>query len=325
MNTFGNIFKITIFGESHGKYTGVTIDGCPSGITIKESDFTKDIARRKPGKKGTTTRIEADKPEIISGVFNEKSTGTPITILFKNNDVKSKDYSEFLNHPRPSHADFVAGVKYKGFQDYRGSGHFSGRLTLPLVAAGVIAKKIIKDINISARILEINGNKDIDKAIEFAIKQNDSVGGIIECEAKKLPVGLGEPFFDSVESVISHLVFSIPGIKAIEFGVGFSSAKMLGSEYNDLIINEKGETKTNNSGGINAGISNGNNLIFRVAVRPTASIPKPQKTYNFKSGKEENLIIKGRHDVCIALRVPVIIEAVTAIVLADFKLLNNSR
>jgi len=322
MNTFGNNFKISIFGESHGRSVGVLIDGSPVGISLDENDFTSDILRRKSGAKGTTPRIEGDIPQIKSGVFNGKTTGAPILIEFVNENVRSKDYSNLVKHPRPSHADFVAQKKYNGFQDYRGGGHFSGRITLGLVAAGVLAKKIVSQINITAKLTEIGGQKDIDKALDSAIKNRDSIGGIIECVADNMPIGLGEPFFNSVESQISHLAFSVPGIKAIEFGLGFEIAKMKGSQFNDLIIDEEGTTKSNNSGGVNGGISNGNNLVFRVVVRPTASISLPQKTYNFETNKPEELLVRGRHDVCIALRVPVIIEAITAIALADLKLNN---
>ncbi len=323
MNSFGKNFRLSIFGESHGKTIGILIDGCPSGISINDSDFLSDLLRRKSGKKGTSTRTESDKPKIISGIFNNKTTGAPILIEFDNDNIKPSDYKQFVKTPRPGHADFVANKKFKGFNDYNGGGHFSGRLSLALVVAGVIAKKIIPNIKIKATIKEIYGTSDINKALDFAIKNNDSVGGIIECKAQNIPIGLGEPFFNSVESVISHLAFSIPGIKAIEFGAGFNASKMLGSEFNDLIIDKKGTTKTNNSGGINGGITNGNDLIFRLAVRPTASISKPQKTFNFEKNKIQNLIIKGRHDICITLRIPVIVEAITAIALTDFYLENN--
>jgi chorismate synthase len=276
--------------------------------------------RRKSGAKGTTSRIEDDKPEIKSGVFNGKTTGAPILIEFENKNTQSKDYSNLLKHPRPSHADFVASQKYKGFQDYRGGGHFSGRMTLAMVAAGVVAKKIISEINISAELIAVAGQKNIQEAIKAAIENKDSVGGIIECTAKNMPIGLGEPFFNSVESQISQLAFSVPGIKGIEFGKGFAATQMKGSDFNDPIIDENGTTKTNNSGGINGGISNGNDLLFRVAVRPTASIYSAQETYNFENQKVETLEIKGRHDICIALRMPVIIEAITAIALADLRL-----
>ena len=321
MNTFGNIFRIHIFGESHGKFVGVTIDGCPAGIAINEDDFKTDLARRKSGAKGTTSRKEDDKPQIISGIYNDFSTGAPITILFKNANTRSSDYN-FKNHPRPGHADFTGDRKYNSFNDDRGGGHFSGRLTVGLVAAGVIAEKIISNIQIKAKLTEAGGTENISEAIENAVKSGDSIGGIIECTVSNVPVGLGEPFFNSAESLISHAVFSIPGIKAIEFGSGFEAAKMKGSEHNDLIINREGKTKTNNAGGINGGITNGNNLFFRVAVKPTSSISLPQETYNFETDTIEPLKIKGRHDACIALRVPVIIEAVTACVLADLYLIN---
>ena len=321
MNTFGNIFRIHIFGESHGKFVGVTIDGCPAGIAINEDDFKTDLARRKSGAKGTTSRKEDDKPQIISGIYNDFSTGAPITILFKNANTRSSDYN-FKNHPRPGHADLTGDRKYNSFNDDRGGGHFSGRLTVGLVAAGVIAEKIISNIQIKAKLTEAGGTENISEAIENAVKSGDSIGGIIECTVSNVPVGLGEPFFNSAESLISHAVFSIPGIKAIEFGSGFEAAKMKGSEHNDLIINREGKTKTNNAGGINGGITNGNNLFFRVAVKPTSSISLPQETYNFETDTIEPLKIKGRHDACIALRVPVIIEAVTACVLADLYLIN---
>lgn len=320
MNSFGTLFKVHIFGESHGAAIGVCIDNCPAGIDLNEADFLHDISRRKSGAKGTTPRQEEDTPEIISGVFNGKTTGAPITVLFKNNNVISKDYSNLIDTPRPGHADFTAKIKYGGFNDYRGGGHFSGRLTLCLVAAGVIAKKICNTISIQASLIEAGGKSDIDKAIDEALAAKDSIGGIVECVAGNTPIGLGEPFFDSVESLISHIIFSIPAIKGIEFGSGFSAAKMKGSKHNDSISDQSGKTEQNNSGGINGGISNGNNLVFRVAVKPTSSIGIAQETFNFKSGQKEILEIKGRHDACIALRVPVVIEAATAIVLADLML-----
>ncbi len=323
MNTFGRIFKISIFGESHGKSVGVTVDGCPSGIDLCKDDFLADLARRRAGAKGTTPRKEKDLPEIISGIFNGKTTGAPITILFRNENTRSKDYSHLKVTPRPGHADFVALKKYKGYNDYRGGGHFSGRLTLALVAAGVIAKKIIIPVSISAKLLEAGGQSDIEKAIDEALKKRESIGGIVSCSAINLPVGWGEPFFDSIESVISHLVFSIPAIKGIEFGSGFQAAKMTGSEHNDEIIDPEGRTKTNHAGGINGGITNGNELYFKVAVKPTSSISLAQETINLKTRQTELLEIKGRHDACIALRVPVVLEAVTAIALADFKLIAD--
>jgi chorismate synthase len=317
MNTFGNIFRISIFGESHGKWVGITVDGCPAGIDIQESDLFPDLERRKAGAAGTTTRKEEDKPVFVSGVFNNKTTGAPITIVFENNNIRSADYDVIKNTPRPGHADFVLNKKFNGFNDHRGGGHSSGRLTLALVAAGVLAKKILSGITIEATLTEAGGDTDIEAAIKKAIADQDSIGGIVGCTVKGLPVGVGEPFFDSIESVISQLIFSIPAIKGIEFGSGFAAARMKGSEHNDAIISEHGATETNNAGGINGGISNGNDLFFRVAVKPASSTPKEQNTWNNATKSVESFTVKGRHDLCIALRVPVVVEAVTAIALAD--------
>lgn len=320
MNNFGKLFRISIFGESHGKSVGITVDGGPPGLALTENDFTYDLSRRKSGAKGTTPRNEDDLPELISGTFNGFTTGAPITVLFRNTNTRSGDYSNLQTSPRPGHADYVANKKFKGFQDFRGGGHFSGRLTLALVAAGVIAKKIVSPVEINAILKQAGGNANIEEAIDQALANHDSIGGIVECVATNLPVGLGEPFFDSVESVISHIVFSIPAIKGIEFGSGFAAAQMFGSQHNDPIINAEGKTATNNAGGINGGITNGNEVIFRVAVKPTSSIGKTQQTLNSVSGKVEDLTIEGRHDACIALRVPVVLEAATAIALADLML-----
>jgi chorismate synthase len=323
MNTFGRLFRISIFGESHGESIGVLIDGCPPGIALQISDFFEDIQRRKSGTKGTTTRKEDDIPQLLSGVFEGYTTGAPICISFRNENTNSGDYSTVRVIPRPGHADFVANKKFYGFNDLRGGGHFSGRLTLALVAAGVIAKKIISPVSIQAKILEVGGSDNFEKAIEKAVQNSDSIGGIVECRVSGLPVGLGEPFFDSVESVISHLVFSIPAVKGIEFGLGFESAKRYGSEVNDPFIDEFGKTSLNNSGGINGGISNGNEIVFRIAVKPASSIGKTQQTFNFKNEVIDELSINGRHDACIALRVPPVLEAVTAIGMADLLLVNK--
>lgn len=325
MNTFGRIFRISIFGESHGPLVGITIDGVPHGIKLMPDDFMADIIRRQAGPKGTTPRTENDIPEIVSGWFNEFTTGTPLTILFRNTNTKSADYSKLKEIPRPGHSDFVAFKKFDGYNDYRGGGHFSGRLTLALVAAGVVAKKIIPEISINAVLVEAGGKINIDEAIEDAIKLNDSIGGIVECTATGLPTGIGEPFFDSVESVISHLAFAIPAVKGIEFGSGFAASRMMGSEHNDPIVDSTGLTATNNAGGINGGITNGNPLVFRLAIKPTSSIAKPQQTFNIAKGSMETLKVEGRHDTCIALRVPVVAEAITAIALADLLLVERAR
>ncbi len=325
MNSFGRLFRITIFGESHGQLVGINIDNCPQGILFSEKDLETDLNRRKSGAKGTTSRTETDIPKIVSGVFNGYTTGSPITIFFENKNIQSKDYLKLKKTPRPGHADFTANKKFYGFNDFHGGGHFSGRLTACLVAAGVIAKKIINQVNITSEIIEVGGSTNIEEAVNNAIKLNDSIGGIIKCTVKNLPVGLGEPFFDSVESILSHAIFSIPAVKGIEFGAGFNSAKMTGNEHNDLIISVNGKTKTNYSGGVNGGITNGNDIVFNVAIKPTSSIGKIQKTINLETEKIEDLVIEGRHDTCIALRIPVIIEAVTAIVLTDFFLIQKFR
>lgn len=323
MNSFGRIFRVHIFGESHGPAVGVTIDGCPAGIPLSAEDFEKDIERRKAGAAGTTPRKEDDTPEILSGVFNNITTGAPITIIFRNNNTRSADYEALRDTPRPGHADFVLHKKFDGYNDYRGGGHSSGRLTVCLVAAGVVAKKVLNGITIKATLVEAGGSTDIEAAIQKAVEEQDSIGGIVSCTVKGLPVGLGEPFFDSAESFISHIAFSIPAIKGIEFGSGFGAAKMKGSEHNDAITDADGTTKTNYAGGINGGITNGNELYFRIAVKPTSSTPKEQQTWNNKTQQVESFTVKGRHDLCIALRVPVVAEAAAAIALADMLLLNK--
>jgi chorismate synthase len=325
MNSFGKLFRVFVFGESHGDCVGVLIDGVPAGLHLSINDFIIDTERRKGGlQKATTPRKEDDLPIFKSGTFNGKTTGAPLTLIFENNNTRSNDYEKQRDIPRPGHADFVATKKFGGFEDYRGSGHFSGRLTLCLVAAGVIAKKILENININATLIEVGGESEIEKGIQKAIDAKDSVGGIIECKVTGLPIGLGEPFFDSVESLISHIIFSIPAIKGIEFGSGFAAAKMLGSQHNDAIINDDGTTKTNNAGGVVGGLTNGNELVFRVVVKPTSSTPQIQESLNTATNEMEEFSVKGRHDLCIALRVPVVIEAVTAIVLADVMMLEQN-
>ncbi len=323
MNSFGRIFRIHIFGESHGESVGLTIDGCPAGLQLSVEDFLADIERRKGGARGTTPRKEDDLPIFKSGLFNNKTTGAPVTILFENNNTRSTDYAKQRAFPRPGHADFVASKKYGGNEDFRGGGHFSGRLTVCLVAAGVIAKKLLNYIKVEANILEIGGEADVEKGLQKAIDAKDTIGGIVECKVNGLPIGLGEPFFDSAESVISHAVFAIPAVRGIEFGTGFAAAKMFGSKHNDAIENAEGKTITNHAGGIVGGITNGNEMTFKIAIKPTSSTPKEQQTLNWETGEVDTFSVKGRHDLCIALRVPVVLEAVTAVVLADLMMLEN--
>ena len=492
MNSFGRIFRVHIFGESHGESVGIVIDGCPAGLAISADDLLPDLERRKGGKqKGTTPRQEADYPFFKSGLFNGKTTGAPITIIFDNNNTRSGDYEKQRSFPRPGHADWVAHQKYGGNEDYRGGGHFSARLTTGLVAAGAIAKKILNlavktspqtplqrrgafehsdqpgyitntedqwrilsdfakqnrknateaedklwqevrnrkidgfkfrrqhpiagfipdfvcleqkliieidgeylntkdqqqydiartewlkehnysflrftneqvlnempvvfqkikemlqnskaaskvsesdsppplerelegEVSIVAAVTEIGGESDLEKGLQNAIDAKDSVGGIVECRVNGLPVGLGEPFFDSVESQVAHIAFAIPAVKGIEFGSGFAAAKMFGSQHNDAIENMEGKTRTNHAGGIVGGITNGNELVFRIAIKPTASTPKQQNSLNWDTGKVEDFSIKGRHDLCVALRAPVILEAATALALVDLFLLEQN-
>ena len=348
MNSFGRKFRVSIFGESHGELIGVVLDGVPAGLDLSEQDFEQDILRRKSGAKGTTPRVEEDKPQIVSGVFEGHTTGAPLTIVFKNNNTHFSDYEQFAAMPRPGHADLTAAIKWDDCQDPRGSGHFSGRLTLPIVAAGVVAKKVLADVTIlddapvneiNARIVEMGGvdfstslemtkgvlemtggplemTGEAQKVLEQAIKDGDSIGAVVECVVPDIDLGYGEPFWDSVESVISHAIFSIPGVRGIEFGDGFKAAAMRGSEHNDP-IGPDGRPLKNGAGGVNGGITNGAPIVFRVAFKPTSSISRPQQTFNFQTGEMDTLAVKGRHDACFALRTPVIVEAMTAIALAD--------
>ena len=336
MNTFGRKFRVSIFGESHGELIGVVLDGVPAGLELSEQDFEQDILRRKSGARGTTPRIEADRPMIVSGVFEGHTTGAPLTITFKNTNTHSSDYELFAAMPRPGHADLTAALKWDDCQDPRGGGHFSGRLTLPIVAAGVVAKKMLADATmlddapvtaVQARIVELggiaSGDSDSHKmtgqwqeVIDQAIKEGDSLGAVIECTVPEIDPGYGEPFWDSVESLIAHAVFAIPGVRGIEFGDGFQAARMKGSEHNDP-IGPDGRPLKNGAGGANGGITNGAPLTFRVAFKPTSSIRKSQQTFNFLTGGMDTLEVPGRHDVCFALRAPAVVEAMTAIVLAD--------
>lgn len=322
-NSFGRGFRMEIQGASHSETIRIAIDGLPQGIALTEADFEADLAQRRAGAIGTTPRAETDKPEI-EGLEGGKTTGGRIAITFRNNNTRSGDYSHLRRHPRPSHVDFVANSRWGEAIDLRGSGQFSGRMTVALVAAGVVAKKILGNtIQFSSEIVELGGCRDRSRFEEIlldAVADGDSVGGVVECRVKGLPIGLGEPFFDSTESIISHLLFSVPAVKGVEFGSGFEGVRLRGSERNDRIIAADGSTATNNEGGINGGLTNGNELVVRVAIKPTPSIALPQDTFNFESGQVEPLIIGGRHDCCIALRARIVVEAVTAIALAELKL-----
>lgn len=331
MNSFGSLFRVHIYGESHGSGVGILIDGIPAGIKLNDEDFMNDISKRKSGKIGTTPRTEEDIPKILSGIFNGFTTGAPLNIFFENNNTNSKVYSDFKSHPRPGHADFSSTKKFLGFNDLRGGGHFSGRLTLGLVAAGVIAKKILSNVIFKTEIETVglldknNFESNLENYLLETSKNGDSLGGTISLTVKNLPCGLGEPFFHSVESVLASMIFSIPGIKGVEFGAGFKGSEFLGSYFNDSFIDENGKTSSNNNGGINGGITNGNDIFLKIAVKPTSSIFKAQETFDFSKNLILPLEIKGRHDVAFVLRVPIVLENAVAIALADLYLQSTKN
>ena len=348
-NTFGNNIGITLFGESHGEAIGCVLDGIAPSIEVDEDFIALQMEKRKGINSISTPRREADKVKILSGVFEGKTTGTPIAIMIENQSQHSKDYSATKDLARPSHADYTAQCKYGGFQDYRGGGHFSGRITAPIVAAGAICLKALskKGIEIGTHIaccggvkdrafhclsediallkekempvLCENAEKEMIAAIEKARNEGDSVGGVLTTAVTGVPAGVGEPWFDTVEGVLSHALFSVPGIKGVEFGAGFAFSGMKGSQANDPFFTKDGrvQTKTNNNGGINGGITNGMPIVFSCAVKPTPSIFKEQETVNFKTNENTVLSIKGRHDPAIIHRARVVVDSVTAITLCD--------
>lgn len=347
-NTYGNAISVTLFGESHGAEIGAVIDGLTPGLAIDEDYIRASLDMRRPYGKISTARVEPDPFRIVSGAFNGYTTGTPLTILIPNSNTKSCDYKALADLPRPSHADYTAQCKYHGFQDYRGGGHFSGRITAALVAAGAIIRSALlnnKGIKIATHISRLGGITDrliehcdmdvlatklfsvLDEAkeaammekIENAAKHGDSIGGILETVISGVPAGVGEPYFDSMESAISHMMFSIPGIKGVEFGAGFGFADMCGSEANDqfTVENDKIITKTNNNGGINGGITNGMPIVFRCAVKPTPSIYAEQDSVRLSTMECEKLSIGGRHDPAIIHRARAVVDAAAAIAVAD--------
>ncbi len=326
MNSFGTLFRITVYGESHGKAIGVIIDGMPAGIKIDSESIFLDMQKRKPSQMGSTPRKEDDEVNIMSGVFNGYSTGAPIHLMIENHNVKSSDYDELKAHPRPGHADFVAEKKYRGFQDHRGGGHFSGRLTAAIVAAGSIAKQIIP-FKLSHQIVQIGEEKDPNKfasLIQSVADEKDSIGGIIEVKVTNMQVGLGEPIFDKLDAKIAQMMFAIPAVKALNIGTGFNGIHLRGSSFNDKIIDNEGKTETNHSGGISGGISNGNDLVLTVMIKPAASIGKAQMTYHLKKDDMESLEVVGRHDAAITLRAGIVLENALAIVLADHYLISKA-
>ena len=324
MNKILNEISIQIFGASHSNYIGGVLDGIPAGININFEEIEKSVLARKGGNYGTTPRVESDQIIWLSGLNDGKTNGLPIAFAIENKNIRKEDY-KFRETPRPGHSDFTQLMKYGEFAELSGGGQSSGRMTIVLVIAGQIARNIIPNIEAQASILEIGGEVDYNELLAKTQKEGDTLGGIVECVIKNVPVGLGEPFFDSVESVLSHVLFSIPGVKGVEFGAGFAASKMKGSEFNDKFTDINGKTSTNHSGGINGGITNGNDIVFRVAFRPPSSIQMPTESINLKTGEKVILEIGGRHDVSYVLRTPVIIQSVAYLVMADFYLRAKIR
>lgn len=326
MNSYGQLFRITLYGESHQKAIGVVIDGVTPGTPIDIDLIKHDLDLRKPKAIGTTPRKEDDEPIITSGVFKGVATGSPIHMMIENKNVKSKDYDHLKKQPRPGHADFVAERKYHGFQDHRGGGRFSGRLTAALVAAGSIAKMMLP-YQFSHQLKQIGTLTDMSKIDDYLreiIAEGDSVGGIVEIKIKGVEVGLGEPMFEKLDAELAKMMFSIPAVKGFEMGLGFQGVSYKGSMFNDLILDDTGKTKTNHAGGVTGGISNGNDIVCRVFVKPTSSIQKQQETYHLEKQKLEPLKVGGRHDVAIVRRVGIVLENAAAIVLADAYLKNKT-
>ena len=359
-NNFGTNISMTIFGESHGPCIGITLDGLPAGFKINLDRIKEDMEKRKAKGSISTQRHEDDEVEIVSGFFNGYTTGTALTILIQNKNTQSKDYSDIQYRLRPGHADFSAYEKYHGFQDYRGGGHFSGRLTAPIVAAGSICRQILetKNILIGSHIEQLYALHDapfsnnidelkkqiqtlnkkefatldeqvaqnMEQAILEAKNEQDSIGGILESAIINLPAGIGEPFFDSIESILAHLLFSIPAVKGVSFGAGFQMASKKGSEANDaFIMNDIIQTKTNNNGGINGGISNGMPIIIHTCIKPTPSIYKTQKTVDYKTKESQTLNIKGRHDPCILHRARIVVDSMIAFGILDLLMSSNAN
>lgn len=322
-NSFGDKLRLTIFGASHSAELGIVMEGVPRGIALSVDDFRYDIDRRRPSLRGETRRREEDVPQL-EGVDDKGVTaGDKLRISFRNSDTRSSDYSILKRQPRPSHADLVQQRKWGEEYNLAGGGIASGRMTVALVAAGVVAKKILGTATFNTRLVEVGGVTDsarFEDIIASAQRDGDSVGGIVECCVSGVEALLGEPFFDSAESIIAHLLFSVPAVKGVEFGDGFDGTRKRGSERNDSIVNAVGRTQTNNDGGINGGITNGNEIVVRVAIKPTPSIAREQQTFDFERGMVAPLKIGGRHDACIARRAQVVVEAVVALALADLKL-----
>jgi len=349
-STIGSRFRLTVFGESHGRGVGCVVDGCPPGFPLDLERLQSDMDRRRPGQSVyTTLRKEEDKVEVLSGLYNGRTNGGPLTLFVKNEDIQSSTYSEVGFKPRPSHLDYTAHLRYRGYFDYRGGGFLSGRMTAAMVLGGGVAKQLLGYVGVGVHaymrslggvdlprepsLEEVVANtysspvrcpipeaaEEMMERVSDARASGDSVGGIVECLVVNVPAGYGEPIFDSVESLLAHALFSVPGVKGVEFGAGFHVANMKGSEANDEFYVEEGKirTKTNNNGGIQGGITNGMPIVLRVAFKPTASIPKPQRTVNLETMREETIVVKGRHDPAIAIRGVIVVENMVAAVLAD--------
>tara|TARA_B100001939_G_C16947557_1_gene620953 strand:- start:2116 stop:3102 length:987 start_codon:yes stop_codon:yes gene_type:complete len=326
MNSIGKIFKVTLYGESHQKSVGVVIDGIRPGLKIDVNKISEDLSKRRPNKIGTTSRVEKDNFIINSGLLNGYSTGSPININIPNENIVSSDYEDIKSHPRPGHADFVSNYKYKNFNDIRGGGRFSGRLTAPIVAAGAIAKMIIP-MKLSNDLIQVGKCKEprqFDEYLKKIAEEGDSVGGLIELKISNMPIGLGEPNFYKLDAAITNILMNIPAVKLVSFGSALETLELKGSEFNDIIINKDGQTKTNHSGGVVGGISNGNDIVIKVYVKAPSSIRKIQNTYSYDKNNLKELSVMGRHDVCIARRAGIVLENALAIVLADMYLIKKT-
>lgn len=355
-NSIGKGFRITCFGESHGRCVGVVVDGCPPGLPISKEDVQRELDKRKPGGDTVSTqRVEEDRVEFLSGTLNERTTGAPLCMLVWNKKAESETYEEYRRKPRPGHADYPASVKYKNRNDYRGGGRFSGRMTVAFVMAGAVAKKILKTVGVEVlahtieignvrsrkkptldeikkkaytsvvRCTDLEAARLMEREILKAKEEGDSVGGVVECIASNVPVGLGEPIFDSLDADIAKMLFDIPAVKGVEFGAGFRSARMRGSENNDQYAIDRGQvvTLTNNSGGVLGGLSNGMPIVVRIAFKPTPSISKKQQTIDLEKMTETTLEVKGMHDTCVVPRAVPVVEAAVAMVLADHALRSS--
>jgi len=325
MYRFGELFRLTLGGESHGTGIVVMVEGVPAGIPVQEADFADALLRRRPRRVGETGRIEPDAVEVLTGVNGGRTTGLPITVLVRNTNTRSEDYADFRLHPRPGHADYAALRKWGLHADLRGGGMASGRMTVGLVIAGVLARGVLPGVSVECLVDEVGGRSDWENSLQSAVQDGDSLGAMLSCRVTGVPAGMGDPFFDSLESLLAHALFSIPGVKGLEFGSGFTMARLRGSESNDRFVNARGVCSSNHNGGIAGGISTGQDIVLRLAVRAPASIGQPQMTFHAGAGDVLPLRVGGRHDACFALRVPVVVESMVSLVLADLALRRQAE